>query len=723
LSATNREADLLKRQAILAQFGELALQSESLDEILHEACRLVGHALGTDLAKVMELQPDGHTLLVKAGVGWRPGIVGQETIKVDKRSSEGHALQTGSPVISDDINTEKRFVYADFIKDHGVKALINVIIIGSRDQKPYGILEVDSRSARRFNDSDIQFLRSYANLIAASVNRLTTLEKVKQTAAALRLSEEQYRISSQLNPQIPWTATPDGKMSGFDERWLELTGLSHEQALRDTWKQVVHPDDIEATDSAWVRSLANGSPYDSQVRIRTASGEFIWHRIRAFPWKNAQGEILRWHGTVENIVESKQLEEALRDWNDILEERVSESTLALSESERERELVEKKLRQSQKMDAIGQLTGGIAHDFNNMLAGIIAALELLQKRVEQGRSGELSRYIGAAMSSANKASALTHRLLAFSRQQPLEARPVRPDRLVVELEELIKRTVGPQISVEAKFAPDTGAVLCDPSQLENALLNLCINSRDAMLNGGTIQIQTSHVEVDKAQAAIQGLAPGTYVLCTVTDDGIGMSAEVVERAFDPFFTTKGLGEGTGLGLSMVYGFARQSGGQTFIQSSPDKGTVVSLYLPSHEVTSEEIIALEQNTIPEAKSGETILLVEDDSIIRMMLTELLEELGYTVLEGIDSKSSLKQLERHERIDLLITDIGLPGDMSGSELAKLMHDQRAEMKVLFITGFAKDIATLQAQLKEGMHLITKPFSLEEFGRQVRMILDET
>lgn len=718
-----REAALLNQQCILARFGELALKSSSLDEILHEACRLVGSALNTDLAKVMELQSDGITLLVKAGVGWKPGIVGHETVKAEKGSSEGYAIQTGQSVTSDDIEHETRFKYADFIQDHGVKALINVLIIGPKGQRPYGLLQVDSRKVRGFTNSDIQFLRSYANLIAASIDRFRVLEEKQRADNIIRLSEEQLRISSQLNPQIPWTASPTGDVTDFDDRWLELTGLTHEQALRTGWQAVPHPDDLERMSQAWTGSIASGKPYDVQARLKTASGQFMWHRVRAFPWKDAKGEVLQWHGTVENIEERISLERALRDWNDTLEARVTQRTTELSESQRQRDSAEAKLRQSQKMEAVGQLTGGIAHDFNNMLAGIIASLELLQIRLKQERYAHIARYVLAAISSANKAAALTHRLLAFSRQQTLEKKLVQPNRLVMDMEEMIRRTVGPGITVETSLSADIGSIMNDPNQLENALLNLAINARDAMKTGGLLKIQTSDVRIEKPFAHEHDLSPGAYIKISVIDSGTGMPPEVAERAFDPFFTTKPQGEGTGLGLSMIYGFAKQSGGTVDIDTQPGKGTTVSVYLPRYQIASPGSAEVVKTviSIPHAEKDETVLLVEDDSVVRMMVRELLEELGYSVLEAIDSKSCLRFSEQFNQIDLLITDVGLPGGMNGFELAETIRGHRADLKVLFVTGFAKEAALGKEPLKPGMHIMSKPFSIDALGIRVREILN--
>jgi PAS domain S-box-containing protein len=395
----------------------------------------------------MELQADGETLLVRAGVGWKPGVVGHQTVKVVRESSEGYALKTGQPVASDDIALEKRFTYAAFIQEHGVRALANVPIKGRKNEQGYGILEVDSRTPKAFDSSDIQFLRTYSNLIAAAVNRFKSFEKIKQSETLLQKQNELHQISASLNPQIPWTADTRGHITGFDGRWLELTGLSLYDALNEGWKHAPHPDDLPQMDKQWKHSLFSGEPYDVQARLKTSSGSYLWHRVRAFPWKNAEGHIQQWHGTVENVQENVRLEESLRDWNKQLTARITASSQALAQSQKERDDAEEKLRQSQKMEAVGQLTGGIAHDFNNMLAGVTSSLELMQMRIRQERYHDIPRYMSAAMGAVNKAAALTHRLLAFSRQQVLEKKLIQPNRLITDIEELIRRTVGPEIIV------------------------------------------------------------------------------------------------------------------------------------------------------------------------------------------------------------------------------------------------------------------------------------
>ena len=581
--------DLLRHQTTLARFGELALRSNDLDEILTEACRLAGDALGTDLAKVVELQEDGKTLVVRAGVGWKPGVIGVATITAEDDTSEGHALRTGEPMISPDIATETRFKYSQFLIDNNVRAVANVVIIGGQGKPPFGILQIDSRVPRQFTESDTLFLRSYANLLAAAVDRLRSHRALEETVA---------------------------------ERTGELT---------------------------------------------------------------------------------------------------SANTRLQAEAE-ERERIEDTLRQSLKMEAVGQLTGGLAHDFNNLLASISGNLELMRIRTDQGRTAEIIRYIEVAMASVNRATALTHRLLAFSRRQTLDPKPTDVNRLLGDMEELFRRTAGPGVEVEIKLASDLWPALCDPNQLENALLNLVINARDAMPDGGHLLMETANSVFPDWRGVSQGEPPGKvpageYMGLFVTDTGVGMSPDVMARAFDPFFTTKPTGQGTGLGLSMIYGFVQQSGGYVLLSSEEGRGTMVSIYLPRHFGTAtgrDGINAAAEPTYAEA--GAVVLLVEDELALRMVIVEVLSDLGYTVLEAGNSQSGLQIVESSVRIDLLLTDVGLPGGMNGRQLADAARERRPGLKVLFLTGYAESVVAGNSGMEQGMEIMSKPFALDKLVAKV-------
>jgi PAS domain S-box-containing protein len=380
------------------------------------------------------------------------------------------------------------------------------------------------------------------------------------------------------------------------------------------------------------------------------------------------------------------------------------------------------LFQAQKMEAIGQLTGGLAHDFNNLLTAISGSLELLSNRLAQGRLGDMERYIATARGAASRAAALTHRLLAFGRRQTLDAKPTNPNQLIASMQDLVQRTVGPGITVETVLTVGLWPTVCDPNQLENAILNLCINARDAMPDGGRLTIETANTWVDERAARERDMQPGQYVAICVTDTGMGMPPDVMARALDPFYTTKPTGEGTGLGLSMIYGFAKQSNGQVRLYSEVGSGTTARIYLPRHqgEIINEEGMQPELAGAARADAGDTVLVVDDEPSVRMLVTEVLGELGYTAIEAADSASGLKVLQSDVRIDLLLTDVGLPGGMNGRQMADAARQRRPKLKVLFITGYAENAAIGNGHLGPGMHVLTKPFAMDKLASKIKDII---
>ena len=408
-------------------------------------------------------------------------------------------------------------------------------------------------------------------------------------------------------------------------------------------------------------------------------------------------------------------EAKLRELNQQLESRVQ---LAIEQ----REQAEEALRQSQKMEAVGQLTGGIAHDFNNLLMGISGSLQLLETRIEQGRLDAVPRYIDAAQGATKRAAALTQRLLAFSRRQTLDPKPTNLNRLITDMEELVRRTTGPTIAVEVVGAVGLWPVLIDQNQLENALLNLCINARDAMPDGGRLTIETANRWLDGNTGTERDLPPGQYVSLCVTDTGSGMSKETIGRIFEPFFTTKPLGQGTGLGLSMIYGFVRQSNGQIRVYSELGQRTTMCLYLPRHhgEATDGETVETGADGF-EAGYGETVLIVDDEPAVRLLMLDVLQEAGYRVLEAADGPGGLKILQSEARIDLLVTDVGLPGGMNGRQVADAARTLRPNLKVLFITGYAENAVVGNGHLDPGMQVITKPFAIDALANRVREMID--
>jgi CheY-like chemotaxis protein len=380
---------------------------------------------------------------------------------------------------------------------------------------------------------------------------------------------------------------------------------------------------------------------------------------------------------------------------------------------------EEQLRQAHKMDAIGQLTGGIAHDFNNMLAVVIGALNLMQRRLAKGDT-DVTRYIDAATDGANRASQLTQRLLAFSRQQPLNPSSIDANKLVASMTDLLSRTLGEHIQIQTVLGAGLWRTFADQVQLESAIINLAVNARDAMPDGGKLTIETANGSVDAAYGLQHGLAPGQYVMICVTDTGDGMDAQTMALAFDPFFTTKEVGKGTGLGLSQVFGFVRQSGGHVKLYSEVGHGTTVKIYLPrfygAEEVAAPEVV----NVARDGSLAETILVVEDDPRVRVFSTEALRELGYSVLSAVNGPDALRQIDAGAKIDLLFTDMVMP-EMNGRQLAELALARLPALKVVFTTGYAPNAAVHNGVLEPNMIYLHKPFTLDQLAEKIRAALD--
>ncbi|WP_338923267.1 response regulator [Pseudomonas silesiensis] len=415
----------------------------------------------------------------------------------------------------------------------------------------------------------------------------------------------------------------------------------------------------------------------------------------------------------DRLIDLSQSELRLQNTLETLEQQVEERTAQLRNNE-------EALRQSQKMEAVGQLTGGIAHDFNNMLTGIIGSLELLRRRLARGRTEDLDSLIDLGVTSANRAAGLTHRLLAFSRRQSLDSKPVQMNTLVISMGELLQRSINESIQLDMQLSEQLWVAEADPNQLESALLNLVINARDAMPDGGQLVVKTSNRHLDRAfTLAHSNLDPGDYVMLSVTDTGCGMPQSTINRAFDPFFTTKPIGQGTGLGLSMIYGFSKQSRGHVAIQSEVGNGTAVSLFLPRFGGDLPRDVPADVHHAPSAQDGETVLIVEDDPAVRVLVSTVLSDLGYAFVEAADADSAVPILDSAQRIDLMISDVGLPG-MNGRQLAEIGRQYRPELKVLFITGYAEHAAVRGGFLDPGMQMITKPFTFDLLTAKVREMI---
>ncbi|GGL94263.1 hypothetical protein GCM10009425_01490 [Pseudomonas asuensis] len=536
---------------------------------------------------------------------------------------------------------------------------------------------------------DLSARKAAEDRLKASESQLRELNETLEQRV-----EERTRERDQIwrtTPDLVCTASPDGYFLNLNPAWSETLGWSEEELKTQPYKNFLHPEDLERTVQSKL-GLANGSALSNfENRYRHKDGSYRW-----LSWNSQRRDGL-FHSIARDITTVKAQAEALHQ-------------------------TEERLRHSQKMEAVGQLTGGLAHDFNNLLTGISGSLDLLKTRLAQGRLADVSKYIEAAQTSAGRAAALTHRLLAFSRRQTLDPKPTQANQLIEGMHELITRTVGPAVSIETDLSAVLWLTLCDPHQLENALLNLCINARDAMPGGGRLIIRTTNRYLDETDAADRDMSPGQYIVTEVSDTGTGMPPEIISRIFDPFFTTKPIGMGTGLGLSMIYGFAKQSGGQVRVLSEVGKGTTMKVYLPRYVgVVEADREQAEQLQAPRTEKGETVLIVDDEPTVRMLIAEVLEELGYRAIEAADGASGLAILSSSAHIDLLISDVGLPGGMNGRQMADAARQRRPDLKVLFITGYAENAVVGNGNLEEGMYLMAKPFSMDLLATRLEAILN--
>lgn len=470
------------------------------------------------------------------------------------------------------------------------------------------------------------------------------------------------------------------------------------------------PDEADAWVARYGAVLRTGEPIRFEQELVATGRHLELSSFRIEPPELKQVAVL-----FQDVTARKRAEAELRGLNETLESRIAQ---ALAERER----TEEALRQAQKMEAVGQLTGGLAHDFNNLLAGISGSFEMIGARLAQGRAVEVERYLAAGQGAARRAAALTHRLLAFSRRQTLAPRPVVVNRLLPDFVELVRRTVGPSIHVENVAAAGLWATLVDANQLENALLNLCINARDAMPEGGKITVETGNRWLDARTAREHGLDAGQYVSVCVSDTGTGIDKATLERVFDPFFTTKPIGQGTGLGLSMVYGFARQSNGHVRIYSEVGHGTMVCLYLPRHLGGEDLEPTTTTSEAAHSHAGKTVLVVDDEPTVRMLVVDALTELGYACLEASDGAAGLRTLQAGRQVDLLITDVGLPGGLNGRQVADGARAVLPDLKVLFITGYAENAVLNHGHIQHGMEVLTKPFAVGDLTARVDRMLGE-
>jgi PAS domain S-box-containing protein len=568
--------------------------------------------------------------------------------------------------------------------------------------------------ARVFIEGSRTALRSADGQLRGFLKIGQDVTERRRTEESLRESEARFRHMADSAPALIWMTDAGGQVTFANMHYDHMFGRPASDILGRGWEEIVLPEDLDRHYAAFLEAFNARAPFKTETRVRDKEGEVRWLRCEGVPRLDNTGRFLGYTGCNVDITEARLAA-------DELEHRVVERTAELMAAEAT-------LRQAQKMEAVGQLTGGIAHDFNNMLQGVSGGLDLIQNRIEQGRVAEVGRFVEVTRQTLQRAAALTHRLLAFARRQTLDPKPVNADALAQSMEELIRRTVGPAIQVELRLQDGSWTVQCDPNQLENVLLNLAINARDAMPEGGRLIIGTQHARLSANDVVYEeGAEPGDFVEIAVTDTGVGMDEATLTRAFEPFFTTKPLGEGTGLGLSQLYGFVRQSRGVVQLNSKPGQGTTVRFFLPRHRQSGKAAEEAAPGSVPGASQasravgGGTVLLVEDEAEVRAMAAEHLRDLGYTVLEAVDGPSALRILQdsRGSHLDLLVTDVGLPNGLNGRQVADAAREYRPGLPVLLITGYAGGV--LEGQLAPGMSVLSKPFRLDVLAAKMRDVID--
>jgi PAS domain S-box-containing protein len=596
------------------------------------------------------------------------------------------------------------------VENHGfLEPLLRVFTTGEplvgKDIKIVFGSTAEGNTAMRYLDFAYQPIRSQSGEVTSIFVHGVDVTERRDTEEALRISETRLReLNAELERRVieraqarslTWQLSPDllgalnskGYFETSNPAWHTVLGWSETEVAAMSIFELLHPDDVEHTRAGFELTLVGQPAIRFANRYRCKDGSYRW---------------ISWVGIQEDDF-------VYCTGRDITAERAAEAELLAAQEA---------LRQAQKMEAIGQLTGGIAHDFNNLLTGILGSLDLVRRRMAQKKFDDIPRFMDAASNSAKSAAALTHRLLSFARRQPLDSRPNDVNRLVAGMEDLLRRTLGERVELRCALADDLWTAFTDANHLESAMLNLAINSRDAMPHGGGLTIETANIQLSKEYASSQvDVKPGDYVAVRVSDTGVGMSPDVLNRAVDPFFTTKPPGEGTGLGLSGIYGFVKQSRGHLRIDSELGQGTTVTLYLPRATQNAVDF-AVASKEAPRGQ-GETILLVEDDATVRLVIGDSLQDLGYKIHAASDARDAIALLRTSQHIDLLISDVVLP-HVNGRKLAETARGLRPNLRVLLVSGYAESAVVRSDFLDPSMQMLTKPFALDALAARVHAMI---
>jgi signal transduction histidine kinase/CheY-like chemotaxis protein len=703
-----------QRRATLQKLTHRIGMLDSPAEIGHAAAQILGDSLRVTRVGYGTVDVSAETLTVEKDWHASPSAgTFAGTVPLRDYGDFIDSLKLGEFINIPDVRLDPRTAArADPLESSGARSFVSVPVM--EHGLPVAMIYLNDPTVRRWSSGTLEFIREVGSLTHHAVERARAATELKAREAQLRDANEtlERRFAEALAGRRLLADLVDGtdtfvQILDSDYRFLALNRANADEyeriyGVRPKVGMTLHelfaavpPEQYKAELAIWSRALA-GETFIEVGEFGDPRFARRWYELKFRPMYASDGRRIG----------------AYQFSSDVTERLKEQARLAAAEAQ---------LRQSQKMEAVGQLTGGLAHDFNNLLAGISGSLELLERRIADGRLTGIQRYITAAQGSIRRATTLTQRLLAFSRRQTLDPKPIDVNRLVNGMEELIRRSVGPDIEVEVVGAGGLWLTRVDSSQLENSLLNLALNARDAMApNGGRLTIETANKWLDERAAHERDLVPGQYVSLCVTDTGCGMPPEVIARAFDPFFTTKPLGEGTGLGLSMVHGFVRQSGGQVRIYSEVGQGTTMCLYLPRF-LGEPDAAAAEHPPPLDPGTGETVLVVDDEPTIRMLILEVLAENGYAALEARDGSTALRILQSDARIDLLITDVGLPGGIDGRQVADAARAARPGLGILFITGYAENAALGNGHLEHGVEVLTKPFQMSALASKIHDLID--
>ena len=682
------------RRVAMVELSDAIRDFDDPDDLASAAGHILGRTLGVGRAGSGTVDTVAETLTIARD--WTmPGIRSLAGVW-DLRALGSHIddLKRGKVVAIPDARSDPRTAASASALD-AISARAVVYLPLTEGSRFVVVLFLNDAAPRPWTADELSLIQDVAQRARIAIERRRAELQLRSLTASL----ERQVVERTADRNRLWELSTDlilvtdfeTTITAVNPAWTAVLGWREADLVGQKFGGFIHPEDLAHTADG-VEWLGQGRPLRGfEARYRHRDGGYRWISWTAVP----DGPTILAIG--RDVTAEKDQAEALSR-------------------------AEERLRQSQKMEAVGQLTGGLAHDFNNLLAGISGSLEMVGTRVRQGRTGEIERYVVAAQGAAKRAAALTHRLLAFSRRQTLDPRPTDVNRLIHDMADMVRRTVGPAITLEVVGSVGLWTALVDPNQLENALLNLAINARDAMPDGGRLTVETGNRWMDERAAHERDLAPGQYLSICVSDTGTGMPPDVIARAFDPFFPTKPLGQGTGLGLSMIYGFARQSGGQARIYSEVDLGTMVCIYLPRHcgDGDRPEDAGHREAETPRAVAGETVLVVDDEPTVRMLVADVLSDLGYAAIEAEDGPSGLRALQNSARVDLLVTDVGLPGGMNGRQVADAARALRPDLKVLFITGYAENAVVGNGHLDPGMEVLTKPFAIDDLAARIRRLI---